>query len=426
MDETYVSQPFYEWGPYVAYGKDPSQEMNISWESEHYALEAWVKYGETEDCSQEVKWEDITPRRHHAFQLAGLTPGTLYYYRISRDGGQDLFSFRTGIPASSMQPFEFCIVGDMHSDHGNITPVFGALDAHAPQKSFAVSVGDAINAGESEASWQDFFRQATPFIHNLPWVHVTGNHDSGSRSKYPRFLATFDQPYVNPREGAYFSFDFANAHFIVLDSCNGGRFESTPMDEQMEWLEHDLTKHAGKNGSGKNKWIFVFLHHQIYSTGDFAMARIMHEYLRPLFDEYHVDAVFYGHDHHFEIFHCSADEPWGGTHYVVTGAASTYDTLDWSIMNPQKKRGEKETGPHYLWLRDEHIASQEFFSGGDVDNKFGARFDEIVQQCQLYGCLRQHFTRIAIEGDWCTLQAVGLGGEIFFEKKIPRTGTKDE
>ncbi len=414
-------QPFYEWGPYLAYGADPSTEMNISWESEHYALNAWVKFGETEACDQKLAWQADVPRRHHHFLLSGLKPNTKYYYRISRDNGQEFHSFKSGLPAGISTPFEFCVVGDMHSDHGDITPVFQALNTQAPKKSFIISVGDAINAGEYEISWQDFFRQGTPYIDNIPWVHATGNHDTGSKTKYPRFLATFDQPYVNPREGAYFSFDFANAHFIIIDSCNGGGFEPTPTDAQMEWLEADLQQHARKD-----KWVFVFFHHQMYSTGDFSMAIIMHTYLRPLFDEHHVDAVFYGHDHHFEIFHCAAGEPWGGTHYVVTGAASTYKTLDWSIMNPKKKRGDQEVGPHYLWLRDEHVAPKEFFRGGDVANKYGARFDEIVEKCQLYGCLRQHFTQMQVAGDWCTLRAVGLNGEIFFEKKIPRTRSKQE
>jgi hypothetical protein len=265
---------------------------------------------------------------------------------------------------------------------------------------------------------QYFFRQATPFVANVPWVHTTGNHDTGSQARYPRFLATFDQPYVNPREGAYFSFDFANAHFIIIDSCNAGRFEPTPMDEQMEWLEADLKRNARKD-----KWVFALFHHQIYSTGDFSMAPIMHTYMRPLFDEHHVDAVFYGHDHHFEIFHCSSGETWGGTHYVVTGAASIDKTVDRSVLDPKKKRGGREVGPHYLWLREEHVASKEFFRGGDVNNKYGARMDNIVKQCQLYGCLRRHFTQLHVDGDWCTLRAVGLDGTTFFEKKIPRTGT---
>jgi hypothetical protein len=71
-------QPFYEWGPYLAYGTDPSREMNVSWESEHYALDAWVKFGETDACDQKLAWQADAPRRHHHFLLRGLKPNTTY------------------------------------------------------------------------------------------------------------------------------------------------------------------------------------------------------------------------------------------------------------------------------------------------------------------------------------------------------------
>lgn len=165
--------------------------------------------------------------------------------------------------------------------------------------------------------------------------------------------------------------------------------------------------------------MFAFLHHQIYSTGDFSCARVMHEYLRPVFDEFRVDAVFYGHDHHFEAFHVGRDEPWGGTHYVVTGGGGS--NLDWSIMDPNKRRGNRVTGPHYLWLSEEHVASREFYSGGDAENRYGRRNDELVRECQLYGVLRHHFTHLRVHGARATLRAVGWDGTELFRRQLRLT-----
>lgn len=388
--------------------------MIISWENAEPQSNAWVKYGDTVNTTTKLDHAYDGEQTHFLFTLTDLCPDTRYYYRISRDDGKTVYNFKTPIGTGTDLPFEFAVLGDIHSSHRDVRPGYKAIDRYAPNTEFVVTVGDSINDGLKEEDWNDFFYQTTPFMSDRPWMNATGNHDTGNPEKYQNFLRAWDHPFVNSDLGAYYSFQIGNAAFIMLDSCNAGGWEPTPSDEQMEWLESVLAEYF-KRGL----WIFVFLHHQIYSTGDFSCERVMDLYLRPIFDENHVDAVFYGHDHHFEIFHCGREESWGGTHYVVTGGGGS--NLDWSIMNPHKKRSGRETGPHYLWLSDTHIASREFYDGGDTDNKFGARNDAVIRECQLFGILRHHFTHLRIQGEKATLKAVGWDGNVYFEKEIHRT-----
>ncbi len=98
-------------------------------------------------------------------------------------------------------------------------------------------------------------------------------------------------------------------------------------DEQMDWLQNELEK-----AKQEDLWIFICFHRQMYSTGEFSMEPIMHQFYRPIFDEYHVDCVLYGHDHNYQSFWLDRDSSWGGTKYFVCGAAGGQEKMEVQIM----------------------------------------------------------------------------------------------
>ena len=71
-----------------------------------------------------------------------------------------------------------------------------------------------------------------------------GNHDIRGDGR-----ATYTKLFGPP----YYSFDFADAHFIFLDSSPGWTEKQAISDEQYVWLENDLSKSMGKQ-------IFVISH----------------------------------------------------------------------------------------------------------------------------------------------------------------------
>src|SRR5207249_1428430 len=94
---------------------------------------------------------------------------------------------------------------------------------------------------------------------------------------------------------AYYSFDYGNMHFIVLDSFDSDR---SPGGAMMTWLETDLA-------ATKQDWIIAFWHHPPYSKGshdsDTETELIqMRQNALPILEQGGVDLVLAGHSHSYE------------------------------------------------------------------------------------------------------------------------------
>ena len=93
-----------------------------------------------------------------------------------------------------------------------------------------------------------------------------GNHDADSSNAVSRngpFFDMFSLPTGAEAGGVasgsevYFSFDYANVHFVCLDSYMSDRSKTGPM---LTWLETDLS-------NTMQEWIVCFFHHPPYSKG---------------------------------------------------------------------------------------------------------------------------------------------------------------
>ena len=207
---------------------------------------------------------------------------------------------------------------------------------------------------------------------------------------------------------------YANAIFFILDSNNAGGWEPTPSDEQMDWLTENLEQYARKN-----YWIFLCFHHQVYSSGDFAFAHIMDTIYRPLVQEYHIDAVFYGHDHHYECFWIEKESEYGGTLFFVSGSAGGQERVDYGIL------GDRDGKTKYLWP-GRYLNVRKHGIPPPVPNAdegtLSGRNDEVMSSSQLLGVLEPHFLDLQISGDTIEIRAIGWQKQIFHHLKLQRTG----
>jgi hypothetical protein len=98
---------------------------------------------------------------------------------------------------------------------------------------------------------------------------------------------------------AYYSFDYGNAHFIVLDSTDNTVVQNSSM---LDWLQADLA-------ATTQKWVIAYFHHPPYTKGthdsDSASdsdGRLvyMREVVVPILEAGGVDLVLASHSHNYE------------------------------------------------------------------------------------------------------------------------------
>jgi hypothetical protein len=115
----------------------------------------------------------------------------------------------------------------------------------------------------------------------------------------------------------YYSFDYGNAHFVVLNNYFS---MNTVGSAQYNWLTADLA-------ASNQFWKFVFFHEPAYASNSLQQPRDSTKTVQnlvPRFEQYGVDMVFSGHWHYYERMkpllggQVSTIEA-GGVVYLVTG-----------------------------------------------------------------------------------------------------------
>jgi hypothetical protein len=265
--------------------------------------------------------------------LTGLEPGTTYRYTIATADGQAAgpeMAVTTAPPAGT-DHFTFVVLGDSRpGDRVTAQPSAGALKVAAlvatEAFSLALHTGDMVAEGgvcSGELSgWEQYLRAYFGLfgqtLARAPFYVVPGNHEFASGTCGQDIYDTvFSLPRNAPPgdEEKYYSFDWGNAHFTVLDSYANLAAGST----QYAWLEHDLASTA-------QRWKFIFFHEPVYSSGEHGPTLEEQRAWVPLFEKYGVDVAFAGHDHIYErtcpILQgaCTTIEE-GGVVYFVTGGA---------------------------------------------------------------------------------------------------------
>jgi hypothetical protein len=253
-----------------------------------------------------------------AIPVTGLAPGTQYAY-VPRAADVPLASesvFRADDPD---RPFTFLVVGDSGTVGADQSAVRDRM--LSTPADFLLHTGDMVYPdGAAEDFDPKFFWPYRDLMRHLVFWPCLGNHDAHTDGGAP-WRAAFYTPANNPAGNEnYYSFDFGNAHFVVLNS-NGN---TAPGGAQYAFLDSDLAASTAL-------WKFVAFHHTIYSSGHHGSRIDIRNNLVPLFDQHRVDVVLMGHDHDYErtlpLQGCLSDpcagdqvvEPGAGTVYVTTG-----------------------------------------------------------------------------------------------------------
>jgi acid phosphatase type 7 len=153
-----------------------------------------------------------------------------------------------------------------------------------------------------------------------------GNHDYLPVEKYTgqnsAYFKNFSPPTNNETGGvgtksnnkSYYSFDYSNAHFIMVDPYLGGTgsdkggtlFEST--STQYKWLQNDLAAYnAVASNDTTPKWLIVVMHSPVYNVGDGHgkvpaedVALKVKTLSKNLLEKQGVDFVLSSHEHSYQ------------------------------------------------------------------------------------------------------------------------------
>ena len=248
---------------------------------------------------------------YHEIILTGLTPNTLYAYKI----GETVNTFKTA-PADGSFGFIYFSDPQVTRDEGlgasdtqtvYLTAAFNDIrnnikntDAYGNKPALACITGDFTDYyGNDE--FNVLFNAGQYFFANTLIAGAEGNHDYNTEvySNANYFLNDyfgFPSTQTTSTLRNTYSFDYGVAHFIVLNSNYIFESNNTPIATITTWLTNDL---AASRARGK-AWNIVLTHGSAYCAGDHApdVNEIADTYAS-LFQANGVDIVLSGHDHNY-------------------------------------------------------------------------------------------------------------------------------
>lgn len=310
----------------VSLGNDSETTRNISWYSKNTLPETdieivEVKSGEpsfkgktaypsylTVDASSEKKDREfpgvdlgiigILPftmhLQRHIVKIDGLKSDTTYAYRVGNaakgwwsetgyietaDGSNDV-TFLHLTDTQGQNPKQYKLVSDL---------LDAAYDLY-PDTDLIVHSGDLVDEGSNLNYWNYFFSCNDKLL-STPLMPVSGNHEAKGENAIVDNFVLPDSKNQDTESGYYYSFDYNNVHFIMLntnDSSSDGLGEA-----QLKWLKADAR-------DSQAKWKIVVLHKALYSNGshyDDSEVEAMRAQFASLMPELGIDMVLQGHDH---------------------------------------------------------------------------------------------------------------------------------
>ncbi|MCU0991010.1 MAG: metallophosphoesterase, partial [Xanthomonadales bacterium] len=297
-------------GPYLQLQTDAG--VTVRWRTDA-ATDSVVRYGATPgNLNQSVTVPGLTTE--HTVRLDGLAAGQQFWYSVGDSSaplaGDSTFHFHTAPVRGDAAATRIWVIGDSGTADANARAVRDAYLAWAASNpaDLWLMLGDnaynTYNTGTDAEFQAAVFDTYPELLRQLPLWPTLGNHDGQTADS-----GTQSGPYYNifnlPRNAevgglasgteAYYSFDYANIHFICLDSYDTDRSVSGSM---MQWLESDLILND-------QPWVVAFFHHPPYSKGshnsDTETALIdMRQNALPILEEWGVDLVLTGHSHSYE------------------------------------------------------------------------------------------------------------------------------
>src|ERR1035437_1381976 len=307
--------------------------------------------------------------------LTGLSPGTAYSYRIIEGGAyatpESGYPFSTPGPG----PVGFLVFGD--SGDGSSHQLAVTLQLVTEHPNFVIHVGDiAYESGTYNEFTANYFEYYYTLMRGVCFFTIAGNHEYITQNSAP-YLALHAPPTDTVPDldrGKYYSFDWADMHFVALDANLLDPYFADAQPRMLAWFDNDLA-------NTRASWKIVFWHQTPYPISQHVgdpidiAARAL---FVPILERHGVQLVLAGHEHNYQRSKpmrggIPAPPGTGGTVYMVSGGGG-------GVL---------------------HNASPQTF----LDQEFAV----------------WHYLRVNVDGQTLTIHAIGTDGQEFDRLVLTQT-----
>ena len=223
---------------YLTWTANPTTTQTITWLMPHNSL-ARVQYLKVEefennfDSAQQLEVQGTIFDSNKALylytaNLTGLAPDTRYVYRVGKEGAWSQPTVFT--TAAETENFSFLYMGDIQSGYPDWGSMLDSVYETHPDIKFTLLGGDLTDKGYDVEEWGEFLDAATNVFSRIPAIPTLGNHDG---LMYQKFLHCQTMALLAWSK-EFYSFDYGNAHFVILNS--GNNTSATVK----QWLQQDL------------------------------------------------------------------------------------------------------------------------------------------------------------------------------------------
>jgi predicted phosphodiesterase len=329
--------------PYLQLGDAPtsnSGDLSLLWASADVDAKWSVEYRVSTDPAwkkaegrliRKIATSPVPPHRVYRASLSGLPAGSDFTYQV-RKGADIVFSSPAKARKSAGQAYRFVAIGDIAQG----TPAQRAIAERMflEKPDFVMVTGDIVYGQGRASEYRDRYwpvynadgaspKVGAPLLRSTLTLAAPGNHDVANRNlgRYPDGLAYFlywDQPLNGPKDGPFtiplagpdeiqkafldsagpsyprmanFSFDYGNAHWLVLDANPYVDWRDPGL---RSWVERDLLL------ARDAPWRFVSFHHPGFNSSKAHFDDQQMRLVADLLEAGKVDVAFNGHVHNYQ------------------------------------------------------------------------------------------------------------------------------
>lgn len=258
----------------------------------------------------------------HKAIAEGLTPNTIYAYRVGTEGYWSEVAYFMTAPVNepdASEEYTFIYMTDSHiQDQEYIDNVLMASTAavrNTPDARFCVFPGDFVETGgtgNAEWEWERWFEEAMrPVIKQMPIVPTDGNHDDSNNQNYSNHFNTDNQFKENAEtkpqfDGITYSFMYGDVLFLVFSMQDYWKGSPNMSDLTCPYLTNDVGNWFRNQVAAhpEAKLRVALVHKNIFSGSGHQEddeTPLFRATMLPIMKECEIDLVMQGHDHCYEV-----------------------------------------------------------------------------------------------------------------------------